>query len=121
MVPLGTKGHFFIYKKNRIKSIKGIRGIPVSEHADPNVIKDMLSGLYKAFLDKKERCHKKGNLFVPKNPSNFDLNKTVIIYCNEWLLRTCLVIYFCEFDGTRSCGLYIKLSRKIRFIKFSFI
>ncbi|WP_330698377.1 secondary thiamine-phosphate synthase enzyme YjbQ [Anaerocolumna sp. MB42-C2] len=63
-------------------------GITINENADPDVVKDMLVGLDKAFPDRKEFCHAEGNSAAHLKSSCIGINQTVIIEEGKLLLGT---------------------------------
>jgi len=86
-------------------------GITINENADPDVVRDMLIGLDKAFPDRQEFRHAEGNSTAHLKSSCVGTSVTVIIESGKLLLGTWQDIYFCEFDGPRSRRFYIKVSQ----------
>jgi secondary thiamine-phosphate synthase enzyme len=84
-------------------------GITINENADPDVTRDMLVGLDKAFPDRAEFRHAEGNSVAHLKASIIGSSVTVIIDGGKPVLGTWQGIYFCEFDPPRSRKFYIKV------------
>ena len=84
-------------------------GITINENADPDVVRDMLLGLDKAFPDRPEFRHMEGNSSAHLKSSCVGSSATVIIKNGQLLLGTWQGIYFCEFDGPRTRKFYVKV------------
>jgi len=84
-------------------------GITINENADPDVVRDMLLGLDRAFPDRPEFRHMEGNSAAHLKASCVGSSVTVIIRNGRPLLGTWQGIYFCEFDGPRSRKYYVKV------------
>ena len=84
-------------------------GITINEAADPDVQRDMLLSLSKAFPDLKECRHFEGNSSSHVRTSVVGPSQTVIIHDGRLLLGTWQGIYFAEFDGPRNRTFYIKI------------
>ncbi len=84
-------------------------GITLNENADPDVVRDMLLGLNKAFPDRAEFRHAEGNSSAHLKSSCVGASQTIIIKNGGLLLGTWQGIYFCEFDGPRSRKFYVKV------------
>lgn len=84
-------------------------GITINENADPDVVRDMLLGLNKAFPDQKEFRHMEGNSTAHLKSSCVGASKTVIIDHGALVLGMWQAIYFCEFDGPRHRKFYVKV------------
>jgi secondary thiamine-phosphate synthase enzyme len=77
-------------------------GITINENADPDVQRDLLTGLDKAFPDRSEFRHAEGNSAAHLKASCVGSSATVIINEGRPVLGTWQGVYFCEFDGPRS-------------------
>jgi len=77
-------------------------GITINENADPDVVRDMLLGLDKAFPDRPEFRHSEGNSSAHLKASCTGSSVQVIISGGSLVLGTWQGIYFCEFDGPRT-------------------
>lgn len=84
-------------------------GITINENADPDVVRDMLLGLNKAFPDQKEFRHMEGNSTAHLKSSCVGASKTVIVDHGTLVLGMWQAIYFCEFDGPRHRKFYVKV------------
>jgi len=84
-------------------------GITINENADPDVIRDMLAGLDKAFPDRPEFRHAEGNSPAHLKASCVGTSVNIIIENGKPLLGTWQGIYFCEFDGPRKRKYYVKI------------
>lgn len=84
-------------------------GITVNENTDPNVVKDMLLGLEKAYPDRTEFMHAEGNSSAHLKSSAIGVSKTFIVENGKLLLGMWQGIYFCEFDGPRTRKFYVKI------------
>lgn len=84
-------------------------GITINENADPDVVKDMLLGLDKAFPNRSEFRHAEGNSSAHLKASCVGSSVTVIIENGRLVLVTWQGIYFCEFDGPRKRKFYVKV------------
>ena len=83
-------------------------GITINENADPDVVRDMLIGLDKAFPDRTEFRHAEGNSAAHLKASAVGSSVTVIIDRGSIVLGTWQDIYFCEFDPPRRRKFYVK-------------
>ena len=84
-------------------------GITINENADPDVVRDLLVGLDKAFPDRTEFHHAEGNSAAHIKASMTGSSVTVIIDGGKLVLGTWQGIYFCEFDPPRKRKFYIKV------------
>jgi secondary thiamine-phosphate synthase enzyme len=86
-------------------------GITINENADPDVVKDLLYGLGKAFPDRSEFRHSEGNSAAHLKASCIGSSVTLIVEKGAPLLGTWQGVYFCEFDGPRERKCHIKIIR----------
>jgi secondary thiamine-phosphate synthase enzyme len=84
-------------------------GITVNENADPDVVRDILTGLDRAFPDRAEFRHSEGNSAAHLKASAIGTGTTVIIDGGRLLLGTWQGIYFCEFDPPRARKFFVKI------------
>jgi len=84
-------------------------GITINENADPDVVRDILMGLDRAFPDRPEFRHAEGNSAAHLKASAMGSGATIIIEKGKPLLGTWQGIYFCEFDQPRNRKLYVKI------------
>ena len=85
-------------------------GITINENADPDVVRDILLGLNKAFPDRDEFRHAEGNSTAHLKSSIIGSSVTLIIEDGMPILGTWQGVYFCEFDGPRNRKFYIKIN-----------
>ena len=84
-------------------------GITINENADPNVVRDLLLGLDKAFPDRPELRHEEGNSTAHLKASTVGSSATVIVSNGKPILGTWQGIYFCEFDPPRDRTFFVKV------------
>jgi secondary thiamine-phosphate synthase enzyme len=84
-------------------------GITINENADPDVVRDMLLGLDKAYPDRAEFRHAEGNSSAHLKASAVGSSVNVIIAGGKLLLGMWQSVYFCEFDGPRNRTFYVKV------------
>jgi len=84
-------------------------GITINENADPDVVKDLLYGLDKAFPDTTEFRHSEGNSAAHLKASCIGSSVTIIVENGSPLLGIWQGVYFCEFDGPRERNYHIKV------------
>ncbi|MDR0220837.1 MAG: secondary thiamine-phosphate synthase enzyme YjbQ [Lachnospiraceae bacterium] len=84
-------------------------GITINENADPDVVRDLLLGLAKAFPDRPEFRHSEGNSAAHLKASAMGSSAAVIIKDGKPLLGTWQGVYFCEFDPPRQRKFYIQV------------
>ncbi len=84
-------------------------GITINENADPDVVRDMLLGLDKAYPDRAEFRHMEGNSHAHLKASAVGSSQYVIVGNGKLVLGTWQGIYFCEFDGPRNRKFYVKV------------
>jgi len=82
-------------------------GITINENADPDVVRDMLIGLDKAFPDRAEFRHGEGNSSAHLKASAVGSSATIIVVGGKPVLGTWQGIYFCEFDPPRNRKFYV--------------
>ena len=84
-------------------------GITINENSDPDVVRDMLLGLDRAFPERPEFRHYEKNSSAHLKASAVGSGVTVIISDSKLMLGTWQGIYFCEFDPPRNRKLYVKI------------
>ena len=84
-------------------------GVTINENADPDVVRDLLYGLEKAFPDRTEFRHAEGNSAAHLKASCIGSSVTLIVQNGVPLLGTWQGVYFCEFDGPRERAFHIKI------------
>ena len=84
-------------------------GITINENADPDVVKDLLLGLDKAFPDRPEFRHAEGNSAAHLKAGCIGASATLIVDGGLPVLGTWQGGYFCEFDGPRNRKYYVTI------------
>ncbi len=84
-------------------------GFTINENADPDVVRDMLLGLDRAFPDRAEFRHAEGNSSAHLKASCVGSSVTVIVRGGRPVLGTWQGIWFCEFDGPRERRYFVKV------------
>jgi secondary thiamine-phosphate synthase enzyme len=84
-------------------------GITINENADPDVVRDLLLGLSRAFPACLEFRHAEGNSSAHLKASAIGSSVTVIVKDGRLVLGTWQGIYFCEFDGPRRRRFFVKI------------
>ncbi|WP_446897766.1 secondary thiamine-phosphate synthase enzyme YjbQ [Clostridium sp. LBM24168] len=84
-------------------------GVTINENADPDVVRDILWGLNKAFPEENGYLHVEGNSHAHIKASLMGSSCSVIIEDGQLKLGTWQGIYFCEFDGPRNRKVYIRI------------
>lgn len=84
-------------------------GITINENADPDVVRDLVLALERAYPDRPEFRHAEGNSAAHAKAAALGGSATVIVRAGRLLLGTWQGIYFCEFDGPRSRRFYVQL------------
>jgi secondary thiamine-phosphate synthase enzyme len=84
-------------------------GITINENADPDVVRDLMLGLDKAFPDRADFRHGEGNSSAHLKASSVGSSANVIIENGKPLLGVWQGVYFCEFDPPRSRKFYVKV------------
>ena len=83
-------------------------GITINENADPDVVRDLLYGLDKAFPDRPEFRHAEGNSAAHLKSGCIGSSATLIIENGAPLLGTWQSVYFCKFGGPRARQYHVK-------------
>mgnify|MGYP001361979150 FL=1 len=84
-------------------------GITINENADPDVVRNMIYALNRAFPVEGEYLHIEGNSHTHIKASLMGSSCTVIIRDKRLMLGTWQGIYFCEFDGPRDREFFVKI------------
>ncbi len=77
-------------------------GVTINENADPDVPRDILSGLARLVPANGDYRHSEGNSDAHIKASLIGFTVTVPVINGRLALGTWQAIYFCEFDGPRS-------------------
>jgi secondary thiamine-phosphate synthase enzyme len=85
-------------------------GIMINENADPNVVMDLLYVYKKLFQEKDPKyLHEEGNSHAHAKAVTVGTSATVIINNGQILLGHWQDIFFCDFDGPRERGFFVKI------------
>lgn len=84
-------------------------GITINESYDPDVTRDFLLGLNRAYPDRPEFRHAEGNSAAHLKASAVGSSVSLILQDGEPLLGRWQGIYFCEFDGPRTRTFLVKI------------
>lgn len=84
-------------------------GITINENADPDVIRDILTGLERMIPLEGDYCHAEGNSAAHIKSSMVGCSQTVLIEEGKLALGTWQSLFFCEFDGPRSRKIWVKV------------
>lgn len=85
-------------------------GLTINENTDPNVGRDILRRLERAFpVNDPEDGHAEGNSAAHVKSSFMGTSQTLIIEDSRLVLGTWQGIFFCEFDGPRTRKLIISI------------
>ena len=85
-------------------------GLTINENADPDVVRDMLSGFEKIFPTYAEYYrHMEGNYHAQIKTSLTGVSQTLILDQGDLILGRWQDLYFCEFDGPRNRRFYVKI------------
>ncbi len=84
-------------------------GLTINENADPDVQRDMLYALDKAYPWNGDYRHFEGNSAAHIKATTVGFNQTVLIESGKLLLGRWQGIYFCEFDGPRQRQVFISI------------
>ncbi len=84
-------------------------GVTINENADPSVVRDILMELNKVIPFEDGYHHMEGNSAAHIKSSIMGPSLSVIIDDGRLQLGTWQGIYFCEFDGSRSRRVWVKI------------
>ena len=84
-------------------------GIVINENADPSVKRDFLVELNKIVPEREYFTHTEGNSSAHIKTNLVGSSETVFIENGKLALGTWQGIFFCEFDGPRSRGVWVKI------------
>ncbi len=84
-------------------------GITINEHADPDVVRDIIMELDKIVPLNDNYAHMEGNSAAHIKSSLMGPSLQVIIENGSVCLGTWQGIYFCEFDGPRNRKVWISV------------
>lgn len=82
-------------------------GLTINENADPDVQRDMLYALDKAYPWDGDYKHFEGNSAAHIKATTVGFQQTVLIHEGRLVLGRWQSIYFCEFDGPRQRQIFV--------------
>ncbi|MDH7511013.1 MAG: secondary thiamine-phosphate synthase enzyme YjbQ [Methanolinea sp.] len=85
-------------------------GVTINENADPDVSRDILSGLARLVPATGDYRHAEGNSDAHIKASLVGSSVTVPVIGGRLALGTWQAIYFCEFDGPRNRHVLVGIS-----------
>ena len=83
--------------------------ITINEKADPDVARDIISALEKAFPQNADYRHAEGNSPAHIKSSLVGASELILIENGRLVLGTWQSIFFCEFDGPRSRKVFLSI------------
>lgn len=83
-------------------------GVTINENGDPDVVRDIIVSLNKAFPVKGDYRHFEGNSHAHIKASLMGSSCTIPVENGQLQLGTWQGVYFCEFDGPRQRKVLIK-------------
>jgi secondary thiamine-phosphate synthase enzyme len=90
-------------------SLHTTAGLTVNEHADPDVVADIIEHLDVMVPQHNRYRHREGNSPAHIKASLMGDSETLFIEDGRLLLGTWQGIFFCEFDGPRSRTVLVKI------------
>lgn len=85
-------------------------GLTINENADPDVTRDILSGLARIVPLKGDFRHAEGNSDAHIKASLMGFSLMVPVIDGRLVLGTWQAVYFCEFDGPRNRHVLVGIS-----------
>lgn len=83
--------------------------VTINENADPDVPRDIITALERAFPQNVHYRHMEGNSPAHIKSSLVGASKLVLIEAGRLVLGTWQSIFFCEFDGPRSRKVFLSI------------
>ena len=84
-------------------------GVTINENGDPDVVRDIIRNLDRAFPVKGDYHHYEGNSHAHIKASLMGSSCTIPIADGQLLLGTWQGVYFCEFDGPRHRKVHVNI------------
>ncbi|ODN30636.1 secondary thiamine-phosphate synthase enzyme YjbQ [Fervidobacterium thailandense] len=84
-------------------------GITINEHADPDVVADIVNRLGELVPKNGKYAHVEGNSDAHIKASLVGSSQTIIIQDGKLLLGIWQGVFLCEFDGPRRRNVFIKI------------
>jgi len=86
--------------------------VTINEHADPDVVEDIINGLDSIVPSNINYKHAEGNSPAHIKASLIGSSQSVIVENGNLVLGTWQGIFFCEFDGPRTRTIFIDVLAK---------
>jgi secondary thiamine-phosphate synthase enzyme len=83
--------------------------ITINENADPDVVRDIVYEMNKIIPFEDGYTHIEGNSAAHIKSTLVGASEVVFIEDGKLLLGRWQAVYFCEFDGPRTRGVYVKI------------
>ena len=83
--------------------------VTINENADPDVPRDIITALERAFPQNDHYRHREGNSPAHVKSSLVGASTLVLIEAGRLVLGTWQSIFFCEFDGPRSRKAFLSI------------
>ena len=83
--------------------------VTINENADPDVQRDIVTGLNGLAFEKMKFLHAEGNSPAHLKSSLIGCSETVIVSNGKLVLGTWQGVYFCEFDGPRTRKIFVSV------------
>ncbi len=84
-------------------------GVTINEHADPDVVADIITRLDAAVPYQANYRHGEGNSAAHIKASLIGTSSALMVQSGELALGTWQGVFFCEFDGPRNREVMIKI------------
>ncbi|MDR2422903.1 MAG: secondary thiamine-phosphate synthase enzyme YjbQ [Deltaproteobacteria bacterium] len=84
-------------------------GLTINENADPDVARDLMAGLNRAFPDDPAFAHREGNSQAHLKALALGSSLSLVIENGRLLLGVWQGIFFGEFDGPRNRTFFVKV------------
>jgi secondary thiamine-phosphate synthase enzyme len=84
-------------------------GITINENADPDVVRDIITGLDRVIPLHDHYLHGEGNSPAHIKSSMVGCSQEVLIEKGRLQLGTWQSLFFCEFDGPRTRKVWVKV------------
>ena len=90
-------------------SLHTTAGLTVNEHADPDVVTDIIEQLDKMVPQHDRYRHREGNSPAHIKAGLMGDSETILIEDGRLVLGTWQGVFFCEFDGPRNRSVLVKV------------
>ncbi len=86
--------------------------VTINENSDPNVGRDILKELNKIIPFDDNYGHTEGNSAAHIKSSMIGVSRAVLVEEGRLALGTWQAVFFCEFDGPRERGVFVKVTKE---------